>query len=182
LSSEILGSSPSRILYFAPISGLEHNIRKLNQTSVTTTDLNQTVVDVRADITNLPFQNCAFDLIICSHVLEHIRDDCVALEEIYRVVNKKGKVFILIPQDRQLEFTYEDSSVSSRQQRLKSYGSPDHMRLYGRDAANQFNSVGFKVNTIDYNQNLEDEFVRTHSMQEHENWLYSTSCIFECSK
>ena len=182
LTSEILDSSSNRILYFAPIIGLEHNIRNLSQTRVTTTDLNQTYVDVRADICDLPFQNCAFDLIICSHVLEHIRDDFVALQEIYRVLDKDGRALILIPQDRKLEFTYEDSTISTRQQRLNSYGSPDHVRLYGRDAANKFDTVGFDVSTIDYTQKFEEGFVRTHRLQEHENWMYSTTCIFECSK
>ena len=46
------------------------------------------LADIKADITNLPFDENVFDLIICNHVLEHIEDDKIAMKEIYRVLKK----------------------------------------------------------------------------------------------
>ncbi len=39
----------------------------------------------QADVTELPFQDSSFDMIICNHVLEHIKDDIKAMSELYRV-------------------------------------------------------------------------------------------------
>jgi len=43
------------------------------------------------DVTNLPFKNSSFDIIICSEVLEHIPDDAKALSELVRIL-KPGKI------------------------------------------------------------------------------------------
>ena len=47
------------------------------------------------DLTDLTFDDNKFDLIICYHVLEHIKNDTEAMKEIYLVlkpnVNEKQK-------------------------------------------------------------------------------------------
>jgi len=43
------------------------------------------------DVTNLPFKNSSFDIVICSEVLEHIPDDKRALSELVRIL-KPGKI------------------------------------------------------------------------------------------
>lgn len=52
---------------------------------------------IKADATELPFPDNSFDRVICSEVLEHVKDDCAVLSEIHRVVKKKGKVLISVP-------------------------------------------------------------------------------------
>jgi SAM-dependent methyltransferase len=51
----------------------------------------------RADITDLPFPDGRFDLVICSEVLEHVRDDDRALEELARVIRPGGHLVITVP-------------------------------------------------------------------------------------
>ena len=41
----------------------------------TSADLFSPIVDVKADILDLPFEDESFDVIFCNHVLEHIIDD-----------------------------------------------------------------------------------------------------------
>lgn len=48
------------------------------------------VILIFADATRLPFKDSSFNKIICSEVIEHIRDDKKVLQEIHRVLKKEG--------------------------------------------------------------------------------------------
>ena len=50
---------------------------------------------VRADVNFLPFRSRAFDLVHCSHVLEHLEDPLEALRELKRVSN--SRVAVILP-------------------------------------------------------------------------------------
>ena len=50
-----------------------------------------------ADITNLPFADGAFDLVICSEVMEHIPDDDAAARELVRVVKPGCDLVVSVP-------------------------------------------------------------------------------------
>jgi len=39
-----------------------------------------------------------FDFIICSHVIEHIDDDKIAIKELYRILKKQGRDLIKVEQ------------------------------------------------------------------------------------
>lgn len=54
---------------------------------------------IEADLRKLPFPDAAFDLVLCSHVLEHIRDDIVAMGELARVVAPAGLVVVAVPNE-----------------------------------------------------------------------------------
>lgn len=51
------------------------------------------------DLCKLKFPDNSFDLIICSDVLEHIKDDKKAFKELSRVLNFGGKLLITTPKD-----------------------------------------------------------------------------------
>jgi SAM-dependent methyltransferase len=50
-----------------------------------------------ADITNLPFADNSFDLVICSEVLEHIPDHHRAMSEIVRVLKPDRHLVVSVP-------------------------------------------------------------------------------------
>lgn len=58
-----------------------------------------------ADIRHLPFRENVFSIIICQHVLEHlqeddaygVRDQTVAIDEMYRVLKASGVCHIVVP-------------------------------------------------------------------------------------
>ena len=50
-----------------------------------------------SDITRLPFADAAFDLVICSEVLEHISDDKTAVAEIIRVLKPNRFLVVSVP-------------------------------------------------------------------------------------
>ena len=88
LNEELLARPGVRILHFAPEPFLAARLRtRLAQ--VVTVDLEDPNADVRADITELPFDDREFDLLICSHVLEPVADDRRAMRELRRVLDPR---------------------------------------------------------------------------------------------
>lgn len=51
----------------------------------------------QGDLCSLKFKDNSFDLIICSDVLEHIKDDERAFSELARVLKKNGRLLITVP-------------------------------------------------------------------------------------
>ncbi|MFI5350996.1 MAG: class I SAM-dependent methyltransferase, partial [Elusimicrobiota bacterium] len=54
-------------------------------------------VDLVADCTRLAFPDSCFDLILHSHVLEHVSDDVSALREAHRVLKPGGRLVFNVP-------------------------------------------------------------------------------------
>lgn len=52
---------------------------------------------IDSDITNMPFEDEKFDIVWCSHVLEHSYDPITSLKELSRVCKKGGYVLIVVP-------------------------------------------------------------------------------------
>jgi ubiquinone/menaquinone biosynthesis C-methylase UbiE len=84
------------MLHFAP----EKHLRQLFRSwfyKYTTADLKRADVDYQADLRNLPFDRSAFDVVYASHVLEHVKEDELALSEISRVLAPKGVAVLPVP-------------------------------------------------------------------------------------
>jgi len=125
----------------------------------TTADLYSPIVDVKADILDLPFEDNSFDMVLCNHVLEHIEDDAKAMSELYRVLKPSGMGIFQIPQDLSLEKTYEDFNITSEEERKKHFGQYDHVRIYGKDYFDRLRKVGFKVEEVNYSKTIANELV-----------------------
>ncbi len=96
------------------------------------------------DVTSLPYPADHFDLVICSHVLEHVPDDRKAMRELCRVLKPGGLAILLVPMsDRPV--TDEDPAVTDPDERQRRFGQRDHVRLYGRDYFDRLRAAGFTV-------------------------------------
>jgi SAM-dependent methyltransferase len=51
----------------------------------------------QADVTQLPFTDGSFDVVICSEVLEHIKNDQAAVAELVRVLKPEGDLIVTVP-------------------------------------------------------------------------------------
>ncbi len=152
-------TTPAKMLHFAPEQAFYKRFRKLKHLDYTTTDLNSPLADVKADICNLPFEDDQYDVIFCNHVLEHIPDDTKAMREIFRVLKPGGMAILQIPQDLNRDSTFEDDSITDPNERAKIFGQYDHVRVYGKDYFKKLRSIGFKVDEVDYTQELSKEEV-----------------------
>lgn len=111
------------------------------------------------DITAIPFADDAFDLILCSHVLEHVPDDRTAMKELYRVLAPGGTAILMVPIALDRATTDEDPSVTDPQERIRRFGQFDHVRYYGRDYTDRLRAAGFTVVEDDMTDRLSSEEV-----------------------
>ncbi|NNM06468.1 MAG: methyltransferase domain-containing protein [Gemmatimonadetes bacterium] len=100
---------------------------------------------VRLDVTDIEFADGEFDVVICNHVLEHVREDETAMKEIYRVLTPGGFAVLQVPLALDLAETLEDPKVVEKRERIHAYGQKDHLRLYGLDYFDRLRNAGFRV-------------------------------------
>ena len=140
-----------RVLHVAPESSVAIVLERLGWSGYRSVDLEPGVADVAADLTALPFADRSFDLVICSHVLEHVADDRRALAELARVVSERGEVLVLTPLDHRLEATIEDPAASAEERRRR-FGQGDHVRIYGADLLERIRAAGLAASRFDADQ------------------------------
>jgi ubiquinone/menaquinone biosynthesis C-methylase UbiE len=56
-----------------------------------------TQLDVICDCSYLPFKDNCFNAIYSSHLLEHVRDKDKALQEMIRVLDRHGSLYVIVP-------------------------------------------------------------------------------------
>lgn len=95
-------------------------------------------------------------------MLEHIPDDQMAMEEIFRVLKPSGWA---IPQAHILRGkTFEYSIVTIPEDRERVFGQRDHVRIYGLDYKNRLEQAGFSVQIDNYVKQLSDDVVRKYGL------------------
>ena len=144
--TDLLDAMNARFLHFAPEACLRNHFRRIFLNNYVTADLLGGDVDINIDIESTGLPPSAFDIIYCSHVLEHVADDRKALFELRRILAPKGRLLILVP-IKGLQ-TFEDHSIVSDDARLKAYGQENHVRQYGSDVANKITNTGFCVRVV----------------------------------
>lgn len=108
-------------------------------------DTTQNTAMYQADLTCLGGRFNSLDLIVCSHVLEHIEDDTAAIKEMYRVLKVGGEVIIQIP------FGFADTGVRTVEHDVPiAYG---HLRTYGWDICSRLCGEGFLLTLLQYMDN-----------------------------
>ena len=146
-----------KVLHIAPEQEFLRKFKKMKNLEYTSADLFSPIVDVKADILDLPFEDESFDVIFCNHVLEHIIDDRKAMSELYRVMKKGGWGILQVPMKNSLEKTYEDFTITDPKERQKHFGQYDHVRWYGMDYFERLKSVGFSVDINFYSQKFSEQ-------------------------
>lgn len=160
-------SSQKKVLHMAPEQCFLKRFKKLKH-DYTTADLYSPIADVKADITDLPFEDSSFDVVFCNHVLEHIPDDTRAMQELYRVLKPGGFGIFQIPQDLHREITFEDDTITDPKERARIFGQYDHVRVYGSDYFDKLRSIGFAVEEVDYTKKISPQLSEKYRLMKGE--------------
>jgi 2-polyprenyl-3-methyl-5-hydroxy-6-metoxy-1,4-benzoquinol methylase len=95
-----------------------------------------------ADITDLPFEDDSFDLVLCLEVLEHIPDPAPALAELARVC--RGDIVISVPSEPWFRL-----GSLARGKYLKGWGNhPEHVNHWNPRSLRSFLETGTEVASV----------------------------------
>ena len=141
--TNLFGSSPKSLLHIGPERVIEDKLKKLGHINYLSADLYEPRAMVKMDITSIQYPDNTFDMIWCSHVLEHIPGDRRAMRELHRVLKPEGFAMLMVPMT--VEKTFEDPSITSPAERERLFGQNDHVRRYGPDFKDRLEESGFNV-------------------------------------
>jgi SAM-dependent methyltransferase len=141
--TNLFDGTPKRMLHVAPEAAFEARFRALVGDGYLTADLDASAADVQMDICDIRYPDESFDIVYCSHVLEHVPDDRLAMREFRRVLKRDGWAVLDVPITA--THTIEDPSITDPEERTRRFGQPDHVRSYGPDYPDRLREVGFHV-------------------------------------
>lgn len=144
--SDLYAGGDRSMLHFSPEAVFEQQFRRIPGLDYLTADLSDPRVMVQMDIAAIPYPDQHFDIIYCSHVLEHVPDDRQAIRELRRVLKPSGWAVLQVPVTA--ERTIEDPTITDPQERLRLFGQEDHVRRYGIDYPERLEAAGFRVLAI----------------------------------
>jgi SAM-dependent methyltransferase len=162
-----------RMLHIAPEPCLSARFRSLPHIAYVAADLLGGSGVERMDISNIRYAAMTFDLIFCSHVLEHVEDDRKAISELHRVLSAAGTAILMVP--IMSKPTYEDHSIRDPNLRERRFGQWDHVRSYGPDFATRLLEGGMQVTCFkpaDFVSDAEFDWMR----------MSRADLIFRCGK
>ena len=161
------------MLHVAPEPQLSFLFRRATYLEYLSADLDDPGAMVKMDITDIKYPDNFFDVIYCSHVLEHVPDDRKAMAEFYRILKPGGWAILQVPitADR----TFEDPTVTSPADRERLFGQVDHVRRYGPDYGERLLAAGFSVKVDQFVLEFGDSKIQKYGLTKNED-------VYFCAK
>ena len=106
-------ASETDVLHISPENFLR-KIFKEKYKSYISSDLYREDVDHQFDIQSIPYPDNSFDLVFASHVLEYVKNDRQAIQEIKRVLRPGGLAFLPVPMLHEKTIDYEERPPNKR--------------------------------------------------------------------
>ncbi len=157
-----------KMLHIAPEQSFYKRFKSLKNIDYYTADLESPLAEYHFDIHNIPFEDNMFDVIMCNHVLEHVKDEFKVTSELYRVLKPGGFAILQVPINLNFETTYEDWSITDPKEREKHFGQYDHVRWHGKDYADRLRKSGFDVEESDFVHEFSDEEIERYRLPRNE--------------
>lgn len=155
-----------RVLHFAPEPSISAIIKGLPGVEYISADISAGAAMEVVDITAIPYSTGSFDVVICSHVLEHVPEDRRAMSEVFRTLRPGGTAYFTQPVDFERTETYEDPSIVTPEQRQRAFGQFNHVRVYGRDIHQRLRDAGFDVVERRYTEELDPADRARYALQD----------------
>jgi SAM-dependent methyltransferase len=108
-----LKASQTDVLHISPENFLR-KIFKKKYKSYISSDLYRKDVDHQFDIEEIPYPDNSFDLVFASHVLEYVKNDKKAINEIKRVLRPGGLAFLPDPMLHDKTIDFEERPPNKR--------------------------------------------------------------------
>ena len=165
-----------KILDFAPEDSMKDFIRyNWPNVDYKTTDIARAGVDYQMDIMDMRvIASDSIDFFLCSHVLEHVRDDRQAMRELKRILKPGGCGILTVPLDLDTDEPEEDPNCTPEESWRK-FGWEGHVRRYSKQAyIERLEETGFTV--YEYGS----EYFGPVAMRE--NGLDATSTVYVVTK
>ncbi len=106
-------ASQTDVLHISPENFLR-KIFKKKYKSYISSDLYRKDVDHQFDIEEIPYPDNSFDLVFASHVLEYVKNDKKAINEIKRVLRPGGLAFLPVPMLHNKTIDFEERPLNKR--------------------------------------------------------------------
>ncbi len=106
-------ASETDVLHISPENFLR-KIFKEKYKSYISSDLYREDVDHQFDIQSIPYPDNSFDLVFASHVLEYVKNDRQAIQEIKRVLRPGGLAFLPVPMLHDKTIDFEERPPNKR--------------------------------------------------------------------
>ena len=160
-------ASGARVLHLAPEPPLVSRLSAIETLRYETADIAPgPLVDRTLDARALPYDADSLDLIICSHVLEHIPEDVQVASEFARVLTPGGAALVQVPIDPTLASTYEDPAIVTPAERESAFGQADHVRIYAPDVIDRLRAGGLDVQRVPYAERVSADVRFRHLLEE----------------
>jgi SAM-dependent methyltransferase len=168
-------SDHARLLHVAPEPQLQKVFAGTPSLHYFTSDLAAPNTMFRMDLMQLPHTDDLFDVVVCSHVLEHVADDLKGMRELCRVLKPGGWAILQVPIALALDHTYENLAITDEEGRIREFGQRDHVRLYAMDYLDRLKTAGFSVRTFTTAKEFGEAFCWKYGLDQTED-------LYICSK
>jgi Methyltransferase domain len=172
--TDLFDGRHKKMLHVAPEAQLSRLFASASGIEYLSADLFSSAAMVRMDIADIEYPDETFDVICCSHVLEHVSDDRRAMRELHRVLRTGGLAILQVPISTADE-TFEDPTITTPEERERAFGQFDHVRRYGADYKDRLEDAGFSVQVDGFVRELNDEAVTRFGLMRSED-------VYRCTK
>lgn len=131
--------------YSSNIYGADYNLLRLKRARKLLENIHPNTKLFLVDIYKIPFAENSFDIIFFNHVIEHLKDDFLAMKKIYHITKKGGSVILGTPNEGALfwRFAYKIEP--------KVKNTTDHVNFYTSKSISELaKKVGFKIRHVEY--------------------------------